>query len=70
MSKFRVGDRVIRRGLTKEEPIRHGVITQVNNSWKDYKNQTTILYAVIWDDTKIEESGYMEIANGLDFETT
>lgn len=60
---FKVGDKVS-RGLA--DHIRHGTVSQVYKSQPDHMRRTIDLYAVIWDDTKVETMGYMSI--GLRFD--
>lgn len=66
--KFKIGDRIKR--LSKDNIMRHGVIVAVNQSYTNYKGEILILYAVKWDDTELIETGYMDIANGLEREET
>lgn len=61
--RFNAGDRVKR--ISKENVLRHGVITNVYPSYRDHLGQYLILYSVAWNDNGQTEHGYMDIANGL-----
>lgn len=67
-SKFKVGDRVVRKQTIFHQPDRHGTICDVKFSYADYMKQAHIVYSVLWDDTKAIEVGYLEIANGLELD--
>lgn len=64
---FKVGDPVTRKPFNNE-PIRRGVITKVSRSYKNYLGESFILYSVRWNDTGLEEQGYLGIANGLELD--
>ncbi len=58
---LQVGDRVIRpRELGIHTTQRHGIVTRVYESPYSPTNMTHTLYAVRWNDTGLEERGYLD----------
>lgn len=66
-TKFQIGDRVIRASFSGN-PERRGVITKISYSHRDYLNSSHYIYTVKFDDTGLEETGFLEIVNGLSLE--
>jgi hypothetical protein len=67
-TRFKVGDRVTRDPIDRLGSTRHGTVSKIHESYRDWMNQYHIIYSVIWDDTKLEETGYLEVGNGLKLE--
>lgn len=61
MNNLSVGDRVFRRRMMIDEPLRVGIITEVYFSKQNHVGRSDTLYEVKWNDTGLTERGYMDI---------